>query len=174
MFHKFFVEDVDGDRHRGQTVTRSHSVIDVCLCIHCSCSTVIAHLHIVIYTSISACFIKTFLCECNADYVVANLIHTLIRNIAYTIWYDCDIKLAIIQLHTELYKTGLLVLSVHLYMTIGLIVTERYGSLLWFIIDSLLHLLHLPLWMLESVVMPTPHHAPHTTAAQDHTHREGH
>ena len=49
FIHSYLVEDVNGDEYRDQIVTRLHSVVEACLCIHCSCSSVMAHLHIVMY-----------------------------------------------------------------------------------------------------------------------------
>ena len=43
----------------GYIVTWLHSVMWVCLCIHCSRNTVMAHVHIV-YISIQACFLSFF------------------------------------------------------------------------------------------------------------------
>ena len=38
-------------------ITVAHSVMEACLCIHCSCCAVMAHFHIVMFTSIRACFL---------------------------------------------------------------------------------------------------------------------
>ena len=87
--------------------------------------------------------------------------------------YLCKMIYMLLRLQYTLRSDFSLVLPPYVKVAIGLVVSERYGSFWWLLIDSSLQLLTLLLTTLTSGTSATPHAIACHTQTNNHTHWQG-